>query len=95
MATPDVVKEPIGQVHLVPAEQVLQGRHDRLDPGPVAARVERLPPGTAVQQFAADLVVFLEEGERLVDRSADLLACSVTIRVVGEGCAQRLSAMPM
>ena len=74
----------------VPAEQVLQRRHDRLDPGPVAARVQCLSPGAAVQQLAADLVVLLEQGKRLVNRSTDLLPGSVTVRVVGERCPQAL-----
>ena len=88
------MQEAIGQVHLGPAEQVLQRRHDGLDPGPVRARVQRLPPRTAVEQFAADLVILLEEGQGLVDGSPDFLTVSVTVGVVGEA-ARRLSAMPM
>ena len=85
-----VVQEPVRQVHLGRAEQVLERRHDRLDLRPVRAGVERLAPRAAVQQLAEDLDLLLQQRERLVDRGADLLPGPVPVGVVGERGLQRL-----
>ena len=85
-----MVEEPIRQVHVLPAEQVVQRLLDRLKLGPVGPGLQRLSPRAAVEQLAADLVVLLKECQGLLDRSADLLPVSVTIGVVGQGGTQAL-----
>src|ERR1039458_1741046 len=83
-------EEPIWQVHVFPTEQVVQRLLDRLKLGPVRPRLQSLSPRAAVEQFAADLVVLLKEGQCLLDGSADLLSGSVTIGVVHQGGTQAL-----
>ena len=79
-----VVGEAVWQVHLRAAEQEVEGFHERLDPSPVRAGVERLAPRAAEQQLAAHLVRFDHGGERLLRPGRRLLALPVSSGVVGE-----------
>jgi conjugative relaxase-like TrwC/TraI family protein len=55
-----------------------------------AVTTPMVPPGATVEQLAEYLHLLFQEGERLVNRSADLLRCTVPLRVVGERSLQGL-----
>ncbi len=85
------MQEPVRQIQLRCAEQMLEGGHDRLDLRPIRTRCERLSPRATVKELVEDFDFLFKKCQRLVERGADVLPGPVTGGVVAECGLQRLS----
>jgi hypothetical protein len=70
---------------------MVESGHDRLDAGPIRLGIECFSPRTAIEELAQDLVLLLEQCQRLLDRSTDLLTGPVSLGVIGKRGPQGLS----
>jgi hypothetical protein len=61
-----------------------------LDAGSIRLGIECFSPRTAIEELTEDFVLLLKQCQRLLDRSADLLAGPVSLGVIGKRGPQGL-----